>query len=92
MKKIATGILLALSALMILDTLNAGHALVVFLLAGVIPGTNLAFSASQMLSFFALLIGFTLSRISIALMNARDGHRTSSKFQSSNGTILSAHS
>lgn len=68
MKKTVTIILLALSAIIILDSLNAGHALFMFLLAGVIPGTNITISAASMLEFFTLLIGFTLSRITLALI------------------------
>jgi len=58
---------LGLSFYMILDSMNAGHALVMFLLAGVIPGTNVVIEANQMLVMFTLLIGFTLSRIAIYL-------------------------
>ncbi len=58
-------ICLGISALIILDSLNAGQALVMFLFAGVIPGTNVAISGAQMLEFFVLLIGFTLSRITL---------------------------
>lgn len=53
---------------MILDSMNAGHALVMFLLAGVIPGTNIIVEADRMLEFFTLLIGFTLSRITLHLL------------------------
>jgi hypothetical protein len=53
---------------MILDSMNAGHALVMFFLAGVIPGTNVAIDAARMLELFTLLIGFTLSRITMSLM------------------------
>ncbi|MDB5161723.1 MAG: hypothetical protein JWM52_231 [Candidatus Saccharibacteria bacterium] len=52
-----------LSGLMILDSLNAGHALMMFLLAGIIPGTSIALSADVMMQFFALLIGFVLARV-----------------------------
>lgn len=52
---------------MILDSMNAGHALVMFLLAGIIPGTNIVIEAGRMFEFFTLLIGFTLSRITISL-------------------------
>lgn len=64
---------LVLSGIMILDSFNAGHALMMFLLAGVIPGTNLAISAQNMIEFFALLTGFVLARIfhrfTITLLN-----------------------
>ncbi len=48
---------------MILDSLNAGHALMMFLLAGIIPGTSISLSADVMMQFFALLIGFVLARL-----------------------------
>ena len=92
MKKIITVVFLSLSALIILDSLNAGHAVVMFLLAGVIPGTNLAISADEMLNLFALLIGFSLSRVTTSLIRAHDERRAGARFQPSNGTILSAHS
>lgn len=59
---------LGLSFYMILDSMNAGHALVMFLLAGVIPGTNIAIEAGRMFEFFTLLIGFTLSRVTLHLL------------------------
>lgn len=74
MKKALTILFLSLSILIILDSLNAGHALFMFLLAGVIPGTNIAISANTMLEFFTLLIGFTLSRLTIALLRFIESH------------------
>lgn len=68
MKKTLTIIFTSLSLLLILDSMNVGQAITMFLLAGVIPGTNIAISAATMLEFFALLIGFTLARISNRLM------------------------
>ena len=64
MKRIIIITCITLSALLILDTMNAGHAIVMFYLAGQIPGTNLTLSATVMLQIFALLIGFVLARIS----------------------------
>lgn len=63
MKKALTLLFTLLSVLIILDSLNAGHAVTMFLLAGVIPGTNLVLDASRTLELFLLLSGFTLSRI-----------------------------
>lgn len=68
MKKALTILFLSLSAIIILDSLNAVHALMMFLLAGVIPGTNIAVSGDRMLEIFTLLIGFTLSRVTINLI------------------------
>lgn len=75
MKKIFTLLLLSLSFVLILDSANAGHALFMFLLAGVIPGTNIAISATTMLQAFTLLIGFILSRITLHLVRAAQKNR-----------------
>lgn len=90
MKKTLTIIFTALSFMIILDTFNAGHAFVMFFLAGVIPGTNISIAANQMLATFAFLMGFTLSRVSIALY--RLYIQGKNETQSSNGTMLSAQS
>jgi|GEM_PF-1013928 len=71
MKKILPLLLTVLSLLMIFDSINLGHALVMFLLAGVIPGTNIAVGADHMLIGFALLIGFILSRLTVQLFALR---------------------
>lgn len=63
MKKLITIILTALSILMILDSMQAGQALMMFLLAGVIPGTNIVISGSTALSVFSGLLGFTAARL-----------------------------
>lgn len=72
MKKALTILFLSLSVILILDSLNAVHALMMFLLAGVIPGTNIAISGDRMLEIFTLLIGFTLSRVTINLIRLRE--------------------
>ncbi len=54
---------ISLSGIIILDSLNAGHAAVMFLLAGIIPGTNIAISGGQMLALFALAAGIVVGRI-----------------------------
>lgn len=58
---------LILSGVIILDSLHAGHAFMMFLLAGVIPGTGISLSPTVTLELFALLFGFALSRIVINL-------------------------
>ena len=63
MKKLITIIMVILSLLLILDSFNFGHALMMFYLAGVIPGTNIALGAAQMLKFFAVVAGFTVARV-----------------------------
>jgi len=63
MKKTFTIILLILSGILILDSLNAGEAVFMFLLAGVIPGTNSSLSGDTTLALFGGLMGFVLARI-----------------------------
>jgi len=70
MKKTATIILTALSLLMILDSFNFGHALMMFYLAGVIPGTNFALDAAQMLEFFAIIAGFVVARVMMYIVRS----------------------
>lgn len=55
---------LILSSILILDTFSFGYALAMFFLAGVVPGTQLVVSADQMLSLYALLLGFVFARVS----------------------------
>ena len=64
MKKIITVICLSLSTVIIFDSFDAWHAIAMFYFAGEIPGTHTSISPGVMLSVFALLIGFTLARIS----------------------------
>lgn len=68
MKKAVITLSIVLSGLMILDSMNAPHAVMMFLLAGVIPGTTIVLSPGDMLSVFALLIGFVLARITNTLV------------------------
>jgi len=63
MKKTITSILIISSLLLILDSFNFGHALMMFYLAGIIPGTNVSINADQMLEFFAIIAGFTVGQI-----------------------------
>jgi len=76
--------------MLILDTMNAGHALAMFLLAGIIPGTNTSIDADRMLEYIFLLTGLTLSRITTSLLRAYSLHQRNG--HASNGTMLSAHS
>ena len=88
MKKAIISTCLALSVLMILDSLDAAHALFMFFLAGVIPGTNIVINAEMMLQMFALVFGFTLSRVVLFII--RTVQQT--PHHSSKGTMLSAQS
>ncbi len=81
MKKALTILFLSLSFVIILDVLNAGEAIFMFVLAGVIPGTNIAIDATRMLEAFTLLIGFTLSRVTTGLMSANAQRHTEQAMQ-----------
>lgn len=65
MKKTLTIILTTASMLLILDSVNFGQAVMMFLLAGVIPGTNIAINGTQMLEFISLSAGFIFARIAL---------------------------
>ena len=91
MKKKLTILFVSLSAVLILDTFNAGQALVMLLLAGVIPGTNVVIAADSMLKCILLVSGFVCSRITVYAAHAyATVYRDTT--QPSNGTILSAQS
>lgn len=77
MKKTTAIILTIFSLILILDSMSFGHAIAMFLLAGIIPGTNIIISGGQMLTFFALMIGFTLARVSIRIIFAYRAYRES---------------
>jgi len=63
MKKTIAIIITIFSLLLILDSFNFGHALMMFYLAGVIPGTNVILDGAQMLELFAIIAGFIVARI-----------------------------
>ena len=56
-KKVIIIACLAASLLIFLATIDIVHGLIMFLMAGVIPGTNIALSATQMLVIMAILTG-----------------------------------
>ena len=73
MKKVIIVTAIIASAILILDSFNAWHAVTMFYLAGEIPGTRTSVNAETMLSIFALLIGFTVARIgNRALLSVTD--------------------
>ena len=63
MKKTITIICIILSSILILDSMDAWHAIAMFYLAGEIPGTHQSLNAGTMMELFALLIGFVIARI-----------------------------
>lgn len=67
MKKAIAIIATVFSILLILESMDAYYAFAMFMLAGVIPGTNITLSASFMFEFFSVLLGFALARVSITV-------------------------
>lgn len=65
MKKKLSIIFTILSGILILDSMNVGHDIAFFMLAGIIPGTNIVLNADRMLEIFTLLLGFVLARLSV---------------------------
>jgi len=63
MKKTIAITLTIFSLLIILDSFNFGHAVMMFYLAGVIPGTNVILDGTQMLQLFAGIAGFIVARV-----------------------------
>jgi hypothetical protein len=63
MKKVITLSALVGSLIIILSSFQFGHALAYFLLAGIIPGTDIVVSPSQMLVILALVAGFAIARL-----------------------------
>jgi hypothetical protein len=61
MKKTVTVLALLGSLIIILSSFQFGHAITMFLLAGLIPGTDIIVSPDQMFSGIALIAGFSLS-------------------------------
>ena len=70
MKKTIAIILTTFSLLLILDSFNFGHALMMFYLAGVVPGTNIAIDADRMLEFFAVIAGFIVARLTVYIIRS----------------------
>lgn len=56
---------LVLSALLILDSLNAFQALLYFLIAGKLPGMNVYVEATTLLSLYGLITGFVAGRLAV---------------------------
>lgn len=87
MKKQLSITLIILSALLILDSANAGHALIMFYLAGEVPGTNVILSPNTMMQIFALLTGFVVGRISNGAVLAIMSHSATQNEKPSTRTL-----
>lgn len=65
MKQRITITSLILSGILIIDSMNVADALVMFIIAGQIPGTPYYLSAESMMAFFMMIIGFIASRLTL---------------------------
>lgn len=65
MKKAIIYICIISSLLLILDTVNAANSLVLFLLAGVVPGTDFRIAPIDMMSATATAITIVVLRITV---------------------------
>ena len=63
MKKTIIILCLILSGLLILDSFHVGQAIVMFLLAGEIPGTSSSISAAVLLEVYLIAAGFICARL-----------------------------
>lgn len=63
MKKNLAIIFVTASMILILDSFGFGHAFTMFLLVGLIPGTNVSLNANEMLTFFSLMLGLIVGRL-----------------------------
>ncbi len=75
MKKAITIVALGGSLLIILGSFHVGEALTLFMLAGVIPGTNILISPTQTLVLIGLISGFALSRLITPRLTTRKTDR-----------------
>lgn len=75
MKKFIILFCITLSALLILDSMDTAHALTLFLLAGIIPGTDIVMSADSTLTLFAVLLGFVVARSQNAFLKTLGAFR-----------------
>lgn len=64
MKKSLIIIVNILSAIVILDSLNALHAIIYFVIAGQIPGTSVYLDSDTMLALCMVPLGFIFGRLS----------------------------
>ena len=65
MKKNVTIICILASLILILDSFNAGYALMLFFCIGVIPGTDIILTPTQMLTLITMLTIVVITRVGI---------------------------
>ena len=63
MKKAITILALIGSLIIILSSFQFGQAVTMFLLAGLVPGTNIVVSPNEMFMVIALIAGFAMARL-----------------------------
>ena len=73
MKKVITLLSLIGSGIIILDSFHVIDSLAAFLIAGLVPGTNIVLAPQQMLDIFVGAFGFMASRLALSAIRA---HRT----------------
>ncbi|HMM62471.1 MAG TPA: hypothetical protein PKC86_02835 [Candidatus Saccharibacteria bacterium] len=78
-KKVIVIACLAASLLIFLATINFAHGLIMFLMAGIIPGTNFVLSPTQMLIFMLILTGLFLYRFGFVPLRNKSHQPTTSK-------------
>lgn len=82
MRKTIITLCLIGSAFIILNAFEAGHALMMFLMAGIVPGTNIVLSASAMIFIFAGAFGFVCARLAVYTvlkMTSHSGEKQASR-------------
>ena len=81
MKKNVTIICLVASLVLILDTIGAWHMFMMFLFVGVIPGTNIALSPTQMIIIIEMLAGAVFMQVCLLPIMDRLGRPTTKPSQ-----------
>lgn len=71
MKKVIITLSLIGSGLIILDSFHVYDILAAFIIAGVVPGTDIVIAPQQMLDLFAAAFGFMVSRLAISWIRSR---------------------
>ncbi len=65
MKKIVVITCIVASLILIFDSIGIWHMMMMFLFAGIIPGTNFALTSAQMIVLIAVLFGLIIVQIGI---------------------------
>lgn len=91
-KKVIVIACLAASLLIFLTTIDFVHGLIMFLMAGIIPGTSIILSGTQMLIIIAILSGLAVYQFGVRLTLYRlSQHPVSSKKEKVTKTTKRLH-